>query len=253
MKMENISPASYTGPTVRHAPAAKPEEKTPVNPEPSVKDRVKISSDKEKSESGFSIKKGFKKIGEGISNWVEDNITGSYATPEGKKSLFKVVGDYRGDHKRMAAAAACAGGAVGTGVGLWTGLQEVKTDKVELAWSSKDIRDPKLTGYSHWAHEVGHTERDYAGTDSEGRAVYTERYVVDGYWHRYSPDIRYDKVGTYNTPGYDHTNKWTPITAGFAGLVSGTLLGGALGFVVSVANKLVRNRMEMKKPSPDGQ
>ena len=259
MKMENISPNLYTGSTSRQTrsakqtPGAKPEEKAPVSDEQSIKDKVKIGSDKEEWGAGSSIKKGFKKIGEGISNWVEENITGSYATPEGKKSLFKVVEDYGDDHKKMAAAAACAGGAIGTGVGLWTGLQEVKTDKVQLAWSSNDIKDPKLTGYSHWAHEVGHTERDYAGTDSEGNAIYNERYVVDGYWHRYSPDIRYDKVGTYNTPGYDHTNKWTPITAGLTGLVTGTIMGGAIGFVVSVANKLVRNRMEMKKPTPNGQ
>ncbi len=251
MKMENISPALYTGTTNKQTPAVK---QTPVDkPEEKVSSEEQDIKDKVEWGAGSGIKKGFQKIGEGISNWVEENITGYHATPEGKKSLFKIVGDYGDDHKRMATAAACAGGAIGTGVGLWTGLQEVKTDDVKLAWNSNDINDPKLTGYSHYAHEVGHTEREYVGTDSEGNSEYRDRYVVDGYWHRYSPDIRYDKVGTYNTPGYDHTNKWTPITAGFAGLISGTILGGAMGFVVSVANKLVRNRMEMKKPTPNGQ
>ena len=251
MEINKTTPALYTNANKKTTGIKTPVEKKTVTEEKGIKDKVHIGEDKTEWGIGGSIKKGFKKVCDGIGNWVEENITGDRTTAEGKKSLFKVVGDYGDDHKRMAVAGACTGGAIGTGVGLWTGRQEVKSDQVDLTWRTRDIKDPKLTGYSHWTQEVGHYERDYAGTDSEGNAQYTERYVVDGYWHNFSPDIHYDKVGTYQTPEYAHTNKWTPITAGFTGLVGGSIIGGIVGFTVSVANKLVRNRLGLKKPKPE--
>jgi len=244
MKLDKTSPAVYPQKSIPKSPPAKSAEAKESAPQEGVKDKLDIGRGKE----SLGVKDGVKKVWRGFKNWISDNITGHYPTPEGKKSMARIFSDYGPDHKNFAMAGAAVGGATGTALGLIQGYQEVKEDNVSLAWRTRNIGDPKLEGYSHWAQEVGHTERDYAGTDSNGNSSCNERYVVDGYWHRFSPDIRYDKVGTYQTPEYHHTNKWTPITAGLAGLAGGVLIGGIVGFSISMANKLVRNRINIKKP-----
>lgn len=215
------------------------EKKADVEKQDTPKDKIDIQG-KEEWGAGSGIKRAWG----GVKDWVHDNITGHDVGPNGEKSIFCVSSDYRSTHSDYAKAGAALGGAVGTGIGLLSGYSEVESDNIDLAWETKDIGDPKLTGYSHYASEDGHYERYYTGTDSDGNSMYSQRYVVDGYWHRFSPNIHYDKVGTYEVPKYNHANKWTPITAGFTGLVGGTILGGIVGFSVSMINKMIRNRMD---------
>jgi len=242
MNIDKANAKVYADTNVKAHASGKIEKKDNTEKQATPKDMIDIHSKEE-----WGVGSGIKRAWGGVKKWVHNNITGDLESPDGKKSVARVYSDYRSTHKDFAKAGAAVGGAVGTAVGLIGGYSEVKSDNVELAWESKEIGDPKLTGYSHWVEEVGHTERDYCGTDSEGRAIYRDRYVVDGYWHRFSPDIHYDKVGSYEVPEYHHSNKWTPITAGFAGLVGGTILGGFLGFSVSMINKLIRNRMDAGK------
>ncbi len=173
----------------------------------------------------------FSKIG----SWLKENITGS-AT---EKGLFRHCKDYSKQHKRYAAIGASAGGAVGVAAGLYVGREELKTDQPQLVWNNHDIKDPKLTGFRHSVSEVGHTERDYVGTDRDGNPQYVDRYEVDGYWHHYSPTIKYRQVGNYQTPGYEHSSPLTPFTGALLGLVSGTIVGGVLGLATSLIQKTI--------------
>ncbi|MCD4783408.1 MAG: hypothetical protein K8T10_06220 [Candidatus Eremiobacteraeota bacterium] len=238
MNIDKANSKGFTDINVSPPAAKRTEKKADVEKQETPKDKIDIQGKEE-----WGVGSGIKRAWGGVKDWVHDNVTGHSVGPDGEKSVSRICSDYRSTHKDFAKAGAAVGGAVGTAVGLLEGYSEVKSDQVELAYESKDIGDPKLTGYSHYAQEDGHYERYYTGTDSEGNSQYSERYVVDGYWHRFSPNIRYDKVGSYKVPGYNHSNKWTPISAGFAGLVGGTILGGVLGFSVSMINKLVRNRV----------
>ncbi|MCE1246508.1 MAG: hypothetical protein LWY06_07690 [Firmicutes bacterium] len=187
---------------------------------------------------------GLKGAWQDVKDWVNANITGDDVGPGGKKSVARIVSDYSPAHKQMAAAGASAGGAIGAAIGLASGHSEITNDKAEVKWHSHDVQDQKLVGFTHWSHEVGHTERDYVGTDKDGNAQYNERYVVDGYQHTFSPDIKYTTVGSYSTPAYEHSNGWTHITAGLAGLAGGALFGGVIGFTISVINKTIRNHAQ---------
>jgi hypothetical protein len=201
----------------------------------SISDKVDIGSKKES---------GVKGVWEDVKDWVNSNITGGEVGPGGKKSIARIVGDYSPAHKQMAAAGASAGGAIGAAIGLTAGHSEISNDEAKVAWRSHDVNDQKLTGFTHWSHEVGHTEQEYVGTDKDGNAEYRDKYVVDGYRHTFSPDIDYTKVGSYSTPGFEHSNGWTHITAGLAGMAGGALFGGAIGFAVSVINKTIRNHSQ---------
>lgn len=96
-------------------------------------------------------------------------------------------------------------------------------DQVSEIWVTRNIADPKLTGYTHYHREDTHTETYYTTethyeTDSDGNTVSrTEEVphhyeVHDGWYHRYSPDIRWDKVGEYQEPTLQHSR-----SVGFVG------------------------------------
>lgn len=84
--------------------------------------------------SGKGIKDGIKNAWDGVKSWIRENITGEQ---------------------------------VGTGIGLAAGHSEVESDEISLSWRSRDINDPMLAGCSNTAHEQGHRESRYMGTDSD--------------------------------------------------------------------------------------
>lgn len=216
----------------KKTPAVKNEKQKEIK---SLEDQVTISS---KSEAAGANRGFFGKMGDKIDNWIKRNITGS--SRDG--GIYKNHVDYTRQHKRYAAAGAAAGGAVGCAAGMFVGYEDMKTDNPEIVWREHDIRDPRMDGFTHWVQEDGHYESDYIGTDSEGNAQYIERYVVDGYWHHYSPRINYTKVGSYSTPSYEHSSKWTPLTGGLLGLVGGTIIGGITGLVTSLIHRAIKER-----------
>lgn len=179
-----------------------------------------------------------------IRNWIRNNITGGEKAEKREKLTFgEILSDYGDTHADFAKAGVGIGGAAGVAIGLIAGRNEVKTDNVELVWKNHDVKDPTMEGYYHNVSEVGHYIDVPNGVDSDGNTTYRSEYVVDGYQHRYTPEIRYDKVGSYTSPEFEHSNKWTPITGALAGLAGGAVVGGITGFIISVANKTVRNMM----------
>ncbi len=229
-------------------PAEKPEKKShPPQPE----ETLELNS--QSPEKPGLIKRfanacnsGINKVGDGLVNFIEKNITGKTSVDNNGQDggIYKSFGSYGNkchNHARYVAIGASGGGAIGTAVGLFGGYEEIRHDQVELVWKDNAIKDPRMNGFSHWSSETGYYTQDYVGTDSQGRSQYVERWVHTGYNHSFSPKIGYDQVGSYKSPEYSHSAKWNPISAGFVGLVSGTAIGGVVGFAVSVATKLIRN------------
>lgn len=166
--------------------------------------------------------------------WVKSNVTGE------ESGDSRSVSDYEDKTGLIVGAGAGLGGAVGTAVGAYAGYQEAKNDTAKIEWQTRDVNDPKLTGYDHHVYEDGHYEHDLVGYDSNDDPIYHDRWEVDGYWHRFSPDIDEKKVGSYQTPEYKHSSWLNPITGALVGLLGGSAIGAGIGLVVSVINKAVR-------------
>lgn len=190
-------------------------EKKEADAAKSIKDTVEVK-DKASESSGLLNK---------AKAWVKTNIAGETKLSETSRS--KVDADYGDKEALMVGIGAAGGAAVGTAVGVAAGIAESNVTSKE--WVPHNIEDKKLVGYNHYVQENVHYDED-------------EGWVVDGYWHRFVPDIDFKKVGEYQTPEYKHSSWLNPLTGGLVGLVGGTVVGGALGFVVSVINKAVHER-----------
>ncbi len=185
--------------------------------------------------------------------WVKSNVTGEKGVNSRQDS------DYQDKTGLFVGAGAGLGGAVGTAVGAYAGYQEAKGDTARIEWKTRDVTDPSLVGYTHNVYEDGHydqelvgyeTVREVVGYDENNDPIYSERqkpiyhdhWEVDGYWHRFSPDIDEKKVGSYQTPEYKHSSWLNPITGALVGLVGGSAIGAGIGLVVSVINKAVKGK-----------
>jgi len=112
---------------------------------------------------------------------------------------------------------------------VFTGRGEVDVD-----WNSQDINDPYLAGYNdnpeYDTHEI------VLGKTPDGKPVTQE--VIDGIHHKYSPDIKYNDVGSYETPDVEFKapNPWE--RAGM-GLAIGSLIGLGVGTAVGLIHKIL--------------
>ncbi|MFH0802733.1 MAG: hypothetical protein V2A78_10180 [bacterium] len=215
-----------------------------------------IHKDKEDAPADLALLGG-KKEKPGIMDkaklWVKSNVTGE------ADGHSRSVSDYEDKTGLIVGAGAGIGGAVGTAVGAYAGYQEAKNDTAQIEWKTRDINDPKLTGYDHHVYEDGHYEHDLVGYETvreqvgyddnnnpiyseRQEPIYNDRWEVDGYWHRFSPDIDEKKVGSYQTPEYKHSSWLNPITGALVGLVGGSAIGAGIGLVVSVINKAVKGK-----------
>ncbi len=179
-------------------------------------------------------KSSHESLGVKIKTWIKKNITGKGVR----------IGDYGDQTTQFAILGASMGGAVGCAAGMYAGYKDIKTDTPQVEWRTHDITDPKLKGFTHYVVEDGHYEEEYIGTDSEGNPEYRERYVIDGYWHHYSSNIEYTKVGEYKTPHFKHTGKWTPLSGGLLGLIGGIAIGGIMGFITGVITRIVKEKIQ---------
>ncbi len=199
-------------------------------------------SEKEETAKDVAVLKG-KKDSPGIMKrakmWVKANVTGD------AKASEHPVSDYQDRTGLMVGAGAGIGGAVGTAVGAYAGMQEAKNDVAQVQWQKHDVNDPSLEGYTHHVYEDGHYEkelvgyqtvRDLTGYDENNNPIYSEHqepiyhehWEVDGYWHRFSPDINERKVGEYQTPEYEHSSWLNPISGALVGLLGGTAIGAGI-------------------------
>ncbi|MBI2267130.1 MAG: hypothetical protein HYU64_18550 [Armatimonadetes bacterium] len=82
--------------------------------------------------------------------------------------------------------------------------------------------------------------------------THTETYTEDhihGYWHRFSPDIAWKKVGEYKVAtGYSHSEGLDPVLGGFVGVMGGMAVGAGIGFVVNVAANALFSKLDGDEP-----
>ncbi|MHC9539352.1 MAG: hypothetical protein AB9903_07500 [Vulcanimicrobiota bacterium] len=85
--------------------------------------------------------------------------------------------------------------------------------KPVVRWSEQTIRDPQLKGWSESSYEdteevlVGHHHESVkVGYDNDNNPIYEDRQVDDyetrmkGWQHRFTPDIKYNNLGTWEKP-----------------------------------------------------
>ncbi len=156
------------------------------------------------------------------------NPAGDFVRQVGKKVIDSDFGTELPEASRDTLVLATTGGAVlGAAVGTFLGFQSQGGNRVNEEWRTHGIRHPHLTGYSHSAVPDYDRVCHYEGSGEERREVCRDE--LDGWWHRYSPRIREDQVGTYTAPEF-HNSKWAePLLGGFLGALGGGLLGLGIG------------------------
>ena len=120
------------------------------------------------------------------------------------------------------------GGAVaGAAIGTYLGFHAQGSNRVNEVWQTHSIDHPHLTGYSHSASPVYSEDCHYEGSgDNRHQVCHT---TLEGWWHRFSPDIRRDQVGQYTAPVFRNSNWAEPLLGGFLGALGGGLLGLGVG------------------------
>ena len=227
MKVGRITVKPMT-PTKEHVKAKVPKKARKASIS---RDRVEIGKKKKKKQSILTSAK----------KWIKTNIIGTTAKTKGKKGK-KIDMDY-GDRRiaLFAGVGAGAGAAVGTAVGMAAGYHEMANDKIEKVMIQYDITHPRLVGYHHHVYEDGHYETRIVGYDSDGNPITESFWVIDGYEHRFYPDIERKIVGHYKTPEFKHSSWFNPFTGGLVGLATGAAIGAGLGVVIGVIDKALRN------------
>lgn len=101
--------------------------------------------------------------------------------------------------------------------------------KPVVEWKTKPIEDLIFKGWDERISEMFHFDRKCSGHDSQGREICHQEKHVDGYRHRFYPEIDKVKVGEYNEPvvkfdtGVDVLGR--TLTCAFFGLVVGAASG----------------------------
>lgn len=156
------------------------------------------------------------------------NPAGDFVRQVGKKVIDGDFGTELPEQDRDTLVLTTASGAVlGAAVGTYLGFQSQADNRVSEEWRAHNITHPHLTGYSHSAVPDYDRECHYEGSGEDRREVCTDK--LEGWWHRYSPDIRNDKVGSYTAPEFHNSNWSQPLLGGFLGALGGGLLGLGIG------------------------
>lgn len=120
---------------------------------------------------------------------------------------------------------------VGGAVGAFLGFRAQANNRVNEVWQNHGIHHPRLVGHHHSAIPDYDRDCHYEGTGDNRREVCTE--TLEGWWHRYSPDIRNDRVGQYTAPEFQNSKWAEPLLGGFLGALGGGLLGLGIGVGVN--------------------
>ncbi len=203
-----------------------------------------------------------KKLGTGVGKWIRKNVTGEKGvkpqdyTPvdetarEIKDHFDKMedrvekiekdiskIGDLSElrppklsdvSDKQLVIAGATTGGAIGGALGMADGVIQTALDdpKIEVTKVEKTVTKPVLKGYDDKLIE----DRDSSG-------------MLKGYNHVFTPRIEYQKVGDYKVPEAKVTHTVdanSPVLEGVKGMVTGAVIGGALGLGVAVGRKVLK-------------
>ena len=156
------------------------------------------------------------------------NPAGDFVRQVGKKVIDSDFGTELPEHSRDTLVLATTGGAVlGAAVGTYLGFQSQESNRVNEQWRTHGITHPHLTGYSHSAVPDYDRVCHYEGSGEDRREVCHDE--LDGWWHRYSANVRHDQVGSYTAPEFHNSNWAEPLLGGFLGALGGGLLGLGIG------------------------
>ena len=106
--------------------------------------------------------------------------------------------------------------------------------EMEINWDTKGINEPYLAGanenleYDTHKLTIGHTP--------DGEPVTQE--VIDGVHHKFTPDIRYQEVGEYQTPEVEFKMPDPWERAGM-GLAIGSMVGLGVGTLAGLIHKVI--------------
>lgn len=179
---------------------------------------------------------------EAVRDWVGTQVLG-----EERDYGYGPSNPYMRDY---AVVGATGGATVGGVVGTIAGFRAQAADSIREEWVRRSIGDPELTGYSESVvPDIERTCTTSYYTDSEGNQQSTETCTerTRGYWHNYSPSIRYNEVGSYTEPRFVHESFWEPLRSGFVGALVGGLAGVALGVGVAA----LRNTLKPEAERPE--
>ena len=105
----------------------------------------------------------------------------------------------------------------------------------EITWKPNTTEQKVLTGYYESVSERSHTESVRVGTDSDGKAIYEDRKVIDGYDHSFSPTFKHYKLGVYHTPRVDFKTQINVGANTLIGIAGGIGLGALTGAIIGGA------------------
>jgi hypothetical protein len=120
------------------------------------------------------------------------------------------------------------GGALGAVAGAAIGYKSAVGDKISEQWMTDSIEHPSLIGYEQWMNPDYRTEYEthqVRQPDGSYRTETTSHQVLQGWWVRYSPEIRWKPVGSYTYPTLQHSAKIGPVGGSFMAVGAGALIG----------------------------
>lgn len=133
------------------------------------------------------------------------------------------------DYALLGAGVGAVAGAV---AGTVAGFNSQADNSIREVWVDRQVTHPEMRGYSH------SVVPDYSTTcveDSQGNEnCVTE---LDGWWHRYDPNIRNRVVGGYQEPTFQNTKFFEPLLGGLLGAVGGGAVGLAAGIGLAALQK----------------
>ena len=176
------------------------------------------------------------------------NPAGDFVSQVGKKVIDSDFGTELATPERDTLMLSTTAGVVaGAAIGTYLGFQSQEGNRVNEQLGQHNITHPHLTGYSHYASpdytRVCHDE----GYGEDKHEVCTDR--LDGWWHRYSADVRNDKVGSYIKPEFHNSNWAEPLLGGFLGALGGGLLGLGVGIGVNAIKHSLNHGEEVDAQS----
>lgn len=130
------------------------------------------------------------------------------------------------------------GAVVGATAGVIAGFHSQADNTVNESWEGRNITHPRMDGYHHSVSTDTHTEcvtRDDQGLCTESKTV------IDGWQHRYYPNIRERVVGNYQEPVFRNDKFLEPLKGGLIGAVGGGLVGVGVGLGIAALQRSIHD------------
>lgn len=126
------------------------------------------------------------------------------------------------------------GGVIGAAAGAAIGYKSADGDQVKEQWVTESIDHPTMTGYTHTIDPDTYYEETNCHTNAQGQRECDQELRVRGYHHRYSENISWRQVGTYDRPTLVHTNPVGPVGGGALAVLAGGVAGAGVRLLANV-------------------